>query len=438
MRWVAGTEWGVGLLGLGTVGSGVWTILDRRRDAIIAEAGAAIKIRRILVRDINKDRGMPQASGLLTERFGDLLEDDSIQIIVDAMGGEEPALSYMLMALKKGRHVVTANKEVMAKHGKLIEQTAAEHGCFVFTEACVGGGIPILHPLQECFSANEVQSVTGIINGTTNYILSHMAAGGKDYSEVLKEAQQKGYAEADPTGDVDGYDAVYKTVILAREAFGVRLSWEQLQREGIRPITALDIQVAERWGRVIKLLGIAQRSENQIQAGVMPVMLPKDHRLAAVQGVNNGILVQGDAVGEVLFAGPGAGSLPTGSAMVSDMVRIAKKITAGERPKPVREVPISLADFSPADYYLRWAPCGQNPGEVLQTVLAPLTATADPLSFSSGTSHEQRACYTVIRNLSVTEKTELIDSLQGFSLPVTDILLIPMEIPSLKTLKGGD
>ena len=401
------SETGVGLLGFGTVGTGTWTILQEREQAISAAYGTALKVKRILVRDAKKERGIRAAAPLLTERFEDLLEDDNIQIVVDVMGGEEPALSYILASLQKGRHLVTANKEVIAKHGPLIYETAAAAGCRVYTEACVAGGIPVLHPLQECFAGNVVQRVGGIINGTTNHILSAMADGGQDYNRALMEAQSAGYAEADPCADVEGLDALYKTVILAREGLGVGIPWQEVPCEGITAIRGLDMQIADRWNCRIKLVGIVERRKDAVCAAVQPMLIPQDHILAAVQGVQNGVLVQGDAVGEVFFAGPGAGRLPTGSAVVSDLVRIIRNGTGGERASRVS--PTQLADSSKGEYYLRWTALTEDPGAELAALLAPYEGDCLEM-INTAEDEAERVMVARIRGLTLMEKNELVQS----------------------------
>lgn len=316
----------IGLLGLGTVGAGTWEILRSNADAIAQKAGCRLKVTKVLVRDLNKKRPVEIASDLLTASFRDIVNDPSIDIIVEVMGGEHPAKEYICEAVRAGKTVVTANKEVIAKHGKEIMQLAGKAGIEVYFEASVGGGIPIIRPLKRCLAANRITRVMGIINGTTNYILSKMTREGKEFSEVLQEAQAKGYAESDPSADVDGFDAAYKILILASAAFNKRVSLTDVYREGIRRIGKADIAYAKELGCTIKLLGIADDCGDVVNVRVHPVLLPDTHHLAAVDDVFNAILVQGDAVGDVMFYGRGAGSLPTGSAVAADIIDAARNL----------------------------------------------------------------------------------------------------------------
>jgi homoserine dehydrogenase len=316
----------IGLLGLGNVGAGTWEILRNNAAPIAQKAGCPLQITRVLVRDASKKRPVEVPAGVLTTSFRDIVDDPDIQIIVEAMGGEHPAKEYLCAAIQAGKTVVTANKELIAKHGKEILQLAEQIGVEVYFEASVGGGIPIIRPLKRCLAANRIERVMGVINGTTNYILSQMTREGKEFDAVLQEAQSKGYAEADPSADVDGYDAAYKILILASAAFNKRVSLKDVYREGIRGIGKADIAYAKELGRVIKLLGIAEDDGNTVAVRVHPALLPEKHPLAAVDDVFNAIHVRGDAVGDVMFYGRGAGSLPTGSAVVADIIDAARNL----------------------------------------------------------------------------------------------------------------
>jgi len=310
----------IGLLGLGNVGAGTWEILSNNAAAIAQKTGCRMRVAKVLVRDLHKQRPVDVPVDLLTDSFRDIIDDPTVAIVVEAMGGEHPAKEYICEAIRAGKTVVTANKEVIAKHGKEILQLAAQQGIEVYFEASVGGGIPIIRPLKRCLAANRITEVMGIINGTTNYILSKMTREGKEFDEVLREAQAKGYAESDPSADVDGFDAAYKILILASAAFNKRVSLTDIYREGIRRIGKADIAYAKELGCTIKLLGLADDLGEKINVRVHPVLLPDSHPLAAVDDVFNAILVKGDAVGDVMFYGRGAGSMPTGSAVVADII----------------------------------------------------------------------------------------------------------------------
>lgn len=316
----------IGLLGLGTVGSGVISVLTGNAHEIAQKTGVPVKVRKILVRDKNKVRNIaPDA--LITTNADDILNDEDIDIIVEVMGGEQPAKEYMLRALNAGKNVVTANKDVVAKYGReLFSAAEANHVDFMF-EASVGGGIPIIRPLKQCLAANKISEVMGIVNGTTNYMLTKMTNEKLDYQTVLTQAQAKGYAEADPTADVGGLDAARKIAILASIAFNARVSLEDVDVEGITNISPVDIEYARELGYVIKLLAIARKSEEcGINARVHPAFIPLDHPLAAVSDVFNAIFVRGDAVGEAMFYGRGAGGLPTASAVAGDIVDVARNL----------------------------------------------------------------------------------------------------------------
>lgn len=323
----------IGLMGLGTVGSGVFEILHKNPEQIARRAGGPIEITRILVRDANKARRVPVAPERVTTEASQLLDDPQIDIIVELIGcpggSVEPARTYIAKAIRRGKHVVTANKEVLAKHGTELFALAREHRVGLHYEAAVAGGIPIIKAIKECLVANEIQALMGIINGTTNYMLTKMAHEGRSFDDVLKEAQSLGYAEADPTSDVEGHDAAYKLAILASLAFETDVPVDEVYREGITRVTPEDMKYADEFGYVIKLLAVAKAHDGAIEARVHPTMIPKTHPLAAVNDVFNAIFVEGDAVGELMFYGRGAGKLPTGSAVVADIVQTAQNLRRG-------------------------------------------------------------------------------------------------------------
>ena len=317
---------GIGLLGLGTVGAGVAAILatPAGRHPLVGE----LELRRVAVRDLNRPRTVELAAELLSTDPEAVVDDPAVDIVVEVMGGLEPARSLILRAIAAGKPVVTANKAVIARYGEEIAAAAARSGVYVLIEAAVGGGIPIIEPLKQSLGANRIQRVSGIINGTTNYILSRMAAEGAAYPDVLADAQRLGYAEADPAADVQGGDAADKIAILAGLAYGGPVPREAIPTEGIDQLDARDIAYAEQLGYVVKLLAVAQampseQAEQLLDVRVHPTLLPKAHPLAGVNGVNNAILVEGDPVGQVMFYGPGAGAGPTASAVVADILNIA-------------------------------------------------------------------------------------------------------------------
>ena len=313
----------IGLLGLGTVGTGTAEIIldPAGRNQLLKE----IEIKQAGVRTLDKPRKVQLPSGVMTADLEAIVTDPEIEIVVELLGGLEPARSLILKAISHGKHVVTANKAVIARYGDEIYTAANQAGVYVLLEAAVGGGIPIIKPLKQSLAGNRLKSVIGIVNGTTNYILTKMAAVGADFAEVLAEAQKLGYAEADPTADVDGWDAADKIAILASIAFGGRIKREDIPCEGIRQVNATDISYADKLGFVIKLLAIAQTENYQddnLEVRVHPTLVPKAHPLASINDVYNAILVEGEPLGQVMFFGPGAGAGATASAVVSDILNI--------------------------------------------------------------------------------------------------------------------
>lgn len=323
----------VGLLGCGTVGAGVVKLLQDKRDLYAHRTGRRIDLVKVAVRDPHKDRGVTLDPAVLTTRHADVVEDPTIDIVVELMGGTEPAVPLMLEAIRRGKHVVTANKEAIAKSGREIFTAASEMGVDIYFEASVGGGIPVIQPLKRSLIANQITDLAGIINGTTNYILTAMTEQGRELADVLAEAQALGYAEADPTADVEGYDAKYKLAILASLIFGCRVDVDTIHCEGIMQVSAADIAYARQFGYVIKLIAKAAQHDRGIEARVHPCMVPADHPMAAVNGVYNGLFLRGDAVGDVMLYGRGAGQMPTASAVVSDILNIVSDIDAGKSSK---------------------------------------------------------------------------------------------------------
>lgn len=323
----------IGILGLGTVGTGVVRILRDNAANLAARAGGSIEIGKIVVNDPQKKRQVDLAPGIIGTDAAAVIEDPSIPIVVEVVGcpggSVEPTRTWLLEALRRGKHVVTANKDVIAKHGRELYDTAREHGGHLYFEAAVAGGIPLIKPLKECLVGNRIRAIMGIINGTTNYMLTKMTREGAPFDAVLQEAQAHGYAEADPTSDVEGYDAAYKLAILASIAFETDISVDSVHCEGITRITPEDISNASELGYVIKLLAIAKKTDGRIELRVHPTFIPQTHPLAAVNDVFNAVFVEGDAVGELMFYGRGAGMMPTASAVVADIVDAAQNVRRG-------------------------------------------------------------------------------------------------------------
>lgn len=319
----------VGLIGLGTVGAGVAQILIGQSALLKRRLGAAPVLARAADLEPDRDFGVPIPRDILTADARGILDDPKIQIVVELIGGIQPAKEYILSAVAAGKHVVTANKALLATHGEEIYEAVDRQGVDLGFEASVGGGIPIIRAMREGLSSNSIESIFGIINGTSNYILTQMDERGKAFEEVLAEAQARGYAEADPTLDVEGLDSAHKLAILVTLAFGTPVEFKSIYTEGITRVTPLDIGYAREFGYRIKLLGIAKRAGEEIEARVHPTMVPEDLPIAQVRDVYNGISVIGDAVGETLFYGRGAGRMPTASAVVGDIVEIGRNILKG-------------------------------------------------------------------------------------------------------------
>jgi len=319
----------IGILGFGNVGAGAYQVLQENAAAIASKAGSTIEVARVA--DIDWDRprpvDLPQSKRTTDARA--VIADPDIDIIIETIGGTDPALDFVLSALRAGKSVVTSNKELIAKHGREILEEADARGLDIYFEGAVGGGIPIIQPLKQSLAANRIRSIVGIVNGTTNYILTQMAAGGRDFAQSLAEAQQKGYAEPDPTDDIEGNDAAYKLAILASIAFNSRAALEHIYREGISRVAPPDMVYARELGYVVKLLAIGRERGDAVELRVHPAFLPMSHPLAAVTDVFNAIFVEGSAVGRLMFYGRGAGAGPTGSAVVGDVIEVARNINHG-------------------------------------------------------------------------------------------------------------
>lgn len=311
----------IAILGYGTVGSGVVEVINTNKESINKRAGHEIKIKHVL--DLRKFPGDP-IEDIVTDDFNKIVNDKEVDIIVEVMGGVEPAYSYVKEALENRKSVVTSNKELVAKHGAELLEIARKNSVNFLFEASVGGGIPIIRPLNQSLTADEIYEITGILNGTTNFILTKMSQEGREFEDVLKEAQELGYAERNPEADVEGYDACRKIAILSSLAFGRQVDFEQIPTEGITRINKKDMEYASKMGYTIKLLGTCKKKDHEIFARVSPVLIPLQHPLAPVNDVFNAIFVKGNVIGEVMFYGRGAGKLPTASAVVADIVDAAK------------------------------------------------------------------------------------------------------------------
>ncbi|MGN7401144.1 homoserine dehydrogenase [Cytobacillus praedii] len=322
-------EISIGLLGLGTVGSGVVKIIENHQDKLIHQVGCPVKIKKILVKDINKERAVQVEQTRLTTNPDEVLNDPEIDVIIEVMGGIDETKKYLKQALRNRKNIVTANKDLMALHGAELLTIASENGCDLFYEASVAGGIPILRSLVDGLASDRITKMMGIVNGTTNFILTKMAKFGSAYEDVLKEAQELGYAEADPTADVEGLDAARKMAILSTLGFSMKIDLDDVKVKGITGITENDLEYAKQLGYTMKLIGIAHREGEKVEISVQPTLLAESHPLASVQDEFNAVYVYGEAVGETMFYGPGAGSLPTATAVVSDLVGVMKNMRLG-------------------------------------------------------------------------------------------------------------
>jgi len=352
----------VGLLGIGTVGGGTWEVLNRNAGEIRRRAGRAIRISRVADKDLKKARKLVEGKAILHGNAWEVVRAPDIDIIVELIGGTGIAKDLVLEAIAQGKHVVTANKALLAKHGNRIFAAAQKKGVMVAFEASVGGGIPIIKALREGLAANRIEWIAGIINGTSNFILSEMRDKGLPFATVLAQAQRLGYAEADPAFDIEGIDAAHKLTILSALAFGIPMQFAKAYTEGISKLTQADIGYAEELGYRIKLLGITRRAKRGIELRVHPTLVPARRLIANVEGVMNGILVKGDAVGATMYYGAGAGSLPTASAVVADLVDVTRLITADPehrvphlafQPDQLSDVPILPIGEVETSYYLR-------------------------------------------------------------------------------------
>ena len=346
----------IALLGLGTVGSGVYKLIHRRAQEMPQIAGAPIEISHILVRNTAKERPGVDSS-LLTDNWTDIVNDPEVSIVVELMGGMEPAHTYIAEALKAGKNVVTANKDLSAMYGGDLLDLAAEHQCDLQFEASVAGAIPIIRPLKQCLAGNEISEIMGIVNGTTNYILTRMTQDNMEFADALAMATELGYAEADPTADIEGYDAGRKVAIMASIAFHSRVTFDDVYTEGITKIQSTDIRYARELGKAIKLLGVACNTEEGIEVRVHPMLIPASHPLATVNDAFNAVFVHGDALDDAMFMGRGAGELPTASAVMGDIIDTARNLLMGCTGRIgctcYKNVPVKSIDDIRSKYYIR-------------------------------------------------------------------------------------
>jgi homoserine dehydrogenase len=363
---------GIGVLGAGVVGGTLVRRLVEDVDTIASKTGLRLEVRKVAVRDLGRDRPFTLPDGVLVDDPAEVVEDPEVKLVVEVMGGQKPAGDLVLAALHAGKPVVTANKELVAARGPELIDAAEKSGVPLLFEAAVGGGIPIIRPLSETLAGEQVRKVLGIVNGTTNFILTRMTEGGEDYETALTEAKALGYAEADPTADVSGADAASKAAILASLAFAIWVPVDRIYTEGIQEITPVDLDFADDLGYTVKLLAIAERTESGVSARVHPAMVRREHPMASIRGATNAIFIEGPSIDELLFAGPGAGGEPTASAVLGDIIDAARELLAGAQVAPrVRFAPGEVVDFGkvPTKWYLRLNVVDQ-PGVLAQIATA--------------------------------------------------------------------
>lgn len=415
-------EIGIGLLGLGTIAGQVAQVIQERGPALAAQSGILPVLRKVKVLPLDLERPQARAlgSGIVTTDDGEFWSAPGVDIVIELIGGEHPALEYQEKALRAGKHVVTANKEVIAKHGMSLLRLAGERGLHLRYEAAVGGGMPLIAPFQRDLVANRINGIFAIINGTTNYILSRMSQEGVDFAEVLAQAQKLGYAEATPKNDIEGIDAAYKLAIMATLAFRSEVRPEQIFREGIARLSARDFQYARELGYAIKLLAIAKHSEAGIEVRVHPAFVPGDGFLAQINGVFNAVLVDGDLTGQVSFSGKGAGPLPTSSAVVADVMAIGHDTVAGAVPPVFPENPsccvIPMAEVV-TRYYLRLS-VDDQPGmlaQIARTLGDHSISIASAIQKQAGTRAQVAEIVIVTHPAREQEMQRALEELQDLS-----------------------
>jgi homoserine dehydrogenase len=420
----------VGLLGIGTVGGGTWEVLNRNADEIQRRAGRAIRISVVADKALERAQQIVGKNARVTADALEVVRGKDVEIVVELIGGYTIAKDLVLEAIAHGKHVVTANKALLAIHGNEIFAAAQKKGVMVAFEASVGGGIPIIKALREGLAANRIEWIAGIINGTSNFILSEMRDKGLPFDEALKDAQRRGYAETDPTFDIEGVDAAHKLTILSALAFGIPMQLEKCFREGIQKLTKADIGYAEALGYRIKLLGITRRAKNGIELRVHPTLVPARRLIANVEGVMNGILVKGDAVGPTLYYGAGAGSQPTASAVVADLVDVTRLITADPehrvphlafQPDQLSNDPVLPIEEVETSYYLRMRVV-DKPGVLadITRILADSTISIDAMVQKEPGEGESRVDIVMLTHLALEKnvnqamaKIEKLSSVEG-------------------------
>jgi len=428
----------VGLLGIGTVGSGTFEVLARNQEEITRRAGRGIVISMVADKDLKRARRLVAKSATVTGDAFALVNHPDIDIVVELIGGKTIARELTLKAIANGKHVVTANKALLATHGNEIFSAARRHGVMVAFEAAVAGGIPIIKALREGLTANRIEWVAGIINGTSNFILSEMRDKGLSFDTVLKEAQRLGYAEADPTFDIEGVDAAHKLSIIAAISFGIPMRFDDAYTEGISKLTAADIRYAEELGYRIKLLGITKRTAEGIELRVHPTLIPTRRLIANVEGVMNAILVKGDAVGATLYYGAGAGAYPTASAVIADLVDVTRMHTADPehrvphlafQPDRMSSVPILPIDKVETSYYLRLRVC-DRPGVLadITRILADNRISIEAMVQKEPHEGEQQADIIMLTHLAVEKNANAaIAKIEKLRVVVGKITRIRME-----------
>ena len=425
----------VGLLGIGTVGGGTWTVLNRNEEEITRRAGRPIRISHVADRNLEHARTLTGGKAKVTDDAYAVVNDPEVDIVVELIGGYTVAKDLVLKAIENGKHVVTANKALLAVHGNEIFAAAQQKGVMVAFEAAVGGGIPIIKALREGLSANRIQWLAGIINGTTNFILSEMRDKGLAFAEVLAEAQRLGYAEADPTFDIEGVDAAHKATLMASIAFGIPVQFDRCHIEGISKLDAADIKYAEELGYRIKLLGIAKRKEAGVELRVHPTLIPSKRLIANVEGAMNAVLVWGDAVGATLYYGKGAGAEPTASAVIADLVDVTRLHTADPlnrvphlafQPDQLSDLPILSMDEVETAYYLRLS-AADKPGVLadITRILADLSISIDAMMQKEPAEGESQTDVVILshvaREKDVNAAIARIEALSSISGKVTRI-----------------
>ncbi len=406
---------GIGILGAGTVGGTLVRRLVDEHEAISAKAGVDFDVRRVAVRDPAKQRSFALPPGVLTDRPADVVEDPHVQLVVEMMGGQEPAFGLVRRALELGKPVVTANKELVAARGPELLAVAAERGVPLLFEASVGGGIPIIRPLSETLAGEPLSRVLGIVNGTTNYILTQMAEHGQAYEEALADAQRLGYAEPDPTADVSGADAASKAAILASLAFGTWVDVDRVHREGIDGLDRVDLEHGAQLGYAVKLLAIAEKSSAGVSARVHPAMIRTDHPLAAIRGATNAIFVEGPSVQQLLFAGPGAGGEPTATAVLGDVIDAARELLARAQVAPrIKFAPGEIADFGEVatKWYVRLSVV-DRPGVLAQIAAAFGDAAVSIKSVRQEGTGAEATLLIVTHQAPEASQRKAVDALQG-------------------------